>query len=482
MTTTRSSRAVLGACALVLLAATARVALHDPTDQPVTGDQASFTYQALSLLGGDLAYDASDQARWVDLDWQEQPSGLFVQRRDDGWAFAKPLGYSVLLAPALAVADARGISLVGAGLLLAYAACWYGIGRMRWDRAGAAAVATAAAVASHAWFFAFPAHADLFVAVLVGTAALGAARVAADTHRSDHRARAATVWLAVAAAGSALLVTEKLPALVALAPLLGLAVMRAPARARLIAGAVGVVVLAVSVLPYLYYSDGSSWSAYGGDRYYALTSTPWSGGSETDLTPWRTRDALTPGFVLDAVRHPSDDLPSATLTYAVGRHTGVVTFLPIVPALAGAAALAWWRRRSPDRSLDPDHRVAVAAAGGLVAYVALYLLAFTDNYFGGGQSVGNRYFLQVSVLVAVAAMAAGVTARSARWCAAAAAAWAVVVLGPQLWHADDAFYRIERTSPAQELLPFDGSQADSWRFECEPPDCVAPPQQSFGDE
>ena len=91
-------RLLLGGCALVLVGAALRVAIHDPTDLPVSGDQASFTYQALSLLGGDLAYDASDQERWVDLGWDEQPHGLFVQRRDDGWAFAKPLGYSVLLA------------------------------------------------------------------------------------------------------------------------------------------------------------------------------------------------------------------------------------------------------------------------------------------------------------------------------------------------------------------------------------------------
>lgn len=471
MSATRSSRVVLGLCALILTAGAARVALHDPTDEPVTGDQASFTYQALSLLGGDLAYDASDQARWVDLGWQDQPAGLFVQRRDDGWAFAKPLGYSVLLAPALAMAGARGISLVGAGLLLAYAACWYGIGRMRWDRATAAAVATAATVASHAWFFGFPAHADLFVAVLVGVAALGA------THVARVPEAAATVWMAVAATASALLVTEKLPALVALAPLLLVALVRAPTRARVTAIAVGVIVVALSVLPYLFYSDGASWSAYGGDRYYAISTTPWSGGSDADLTPWRTRDALTPAFVVDAVAHPSGDLPSATLTYAVGRHTGVATFLPIVPALTAAALLGWRRRSRP-----ADRTVAVAAAAGLAAYIGLYLVVFTDNYFGGGQSVGNRYFLQVSLLVPVAAIASGVTARSARWSAGVAAACAVVVLGPQLWHADDAFYRIERTSPVQRLLPFDGTQVDSWRFQCEPSDCVAPPLQSFGDD
>ena len=477
MSGSRSAHLVVAACALAVLAAAARVAVHDPTDLPVSGDQASFTYQALSLAGGNLSYDASDQARWLDLGWDEQPHGLFVQRNHDGWAFAKPLGYSVLLAPALAIAGARGISLVGAGLLLAFAACWYGIGRLRWDRPAAAAVAATATVASHAWFFAFPAHADLFVAVLVGLAGFGAARVACRPTGPS------TAWLVVTAVPAGLLVTEKLPALVALAPLLVLACVRAPTRARVAAGVVGVAVVGLSVIPYLYYSDGTSWSAYGGDRYYAIATTPWSGGTAADLTPWHTRDSLAPGFVASSLVHPSRALASATVTYAVGRHTGVATFLPIVPALVVVAAGARWRlrRARPGHGDDdPAVAVAVAVAVGLVAYVALYLVAFTDNYFGGGQSVGNRYFLQVSPLVALVATASGVPSRAARACAAIAATWALVVLGTQLRHPEEAFYRIDRTSPAQRLLPVDGSQSDAWRFACEPTECVPPPLEAYG--
>lgn len=471
----RSARLLLLLCGLTLAAAVLRIAVHDPTDEPVSGDQASFTYQALSLLGGDLAYDASDQERWLDLGWTEQPHGLFVQQRDDGWAFAKPLGYSVLLAPAIAVADGRGIALVGAALVLAYAGCWYGVGRLRWDRTGAAVVATAATVASHAWLFGFPAHADLFVAVLVGVAALGATRVAWGS-------TAPSWWLGAAAAATGLLVTEKLPALVALAPLLVVAFLRSPTRARWTAVAVGVAVVGLSVVPYLYYSDGASWSAYGGDRYYAIATTPWSGGTTDDLTPWQTRDSLSPGFVLDSLTEPSDDLASATLTYAAGRHTGVATFFPIAAALAAAALAPWWRcrrGRAPSDGARPDRTVAVAAAAGLAAYVALYLVVFTDNYFGGGQSVGNRYFLQVSSLVAVAAVAGGVTSRAARWCGAAAAGWALVVLAPHLQHPEEAFNRIDRTSAVQRRLPFDGSQMDAWRFQCEPAACVPPPLEAF---
>lgn len=123
--------------------------------------------------------------------------------------------------------------------------------------------------------------------------------------------------------------------------------------------------------------------------------------------------------------------------------------------------------------------IGLLAAAGLLAYVALYLVAFTDNYFGGGQSIGNRYFLQVSPLVVLIAAASPLPARAARWCAAGAAVWALVVLHPHLRAPEEAFFHIERTSAVQRALPFDGSQKHAWRFECEPAECVAPPLEAF---
>lgn len=500
----------LALCGLVLAGAAGRVAIHDPADLPVSGDQASFVYQAVSIAGGNLSYDAQDQEAWTDLGWEDQPRGLFVQRRSDGWAFAKPLGYSALLAPGLDLVGVRAVSLLGAGLLVAYAATWYFIGRRRWDEVTAAAVATTATVASHAWFFAFPAHADLFVAVLVGVAALGGLRVA--TRSNDVAPTvASTVWLAAAAGATGLLVTEKLPALVALGPLLALAAWRAPMRARVVAAAVGIGVVAVSIVPYLYYSDGDSWSAYGGDRFYAPSTTPWSGGTDADLVPWRTSESLSPANVVDGVVDPSEDLAGATVTYVAGRHTGVLVFQPLVGALAVAGVVVAVRRRRADSDSDPgsgtagggdvvagerssagdrgvdtasavDGPVLAAALAGIAGYAGLYLLAFTDNYYGGGQSVGNRYFLQISAVVAVAAVAGGVGRTAARWSAGAAAVGAAVLLTPHLLDPSEAFYRLERTSPVQRGLPFDASQDTSWRFSCEPETCVPPPVEPYGEE
>ncbi len=493
----------LACCVLVVGGAALRVAVNDPTDQPLSGDQAAFTLQALSIAGGNLSYDTEDQQAWLELGWEPQPRGLFVQKRDEGWAFAKPYGYSLLLAPFVEVAGATGISLVGAGLLLAYAGCWYAIGRTRWGPVGSAVVATAATVTSNAWLMAFPAHADLFVAVLVGVTALGSVRVLFGTPASrldpsepvPLSAVWTVAWACIATVAAAILVTEKLPALVAVGPLLAVALWRSPRRAQVVAVVLGVVVVAVSVVPYLYYSDGTSWNAYGGDRYYAPSTTPWSGGTEADLVPWHTAESMSPRRVLDSVTDPSADLPSATLTYAIGRHTGAFTFQPVVATLFAAALVALVRRqrRRRVRNQDdpgeadrtrPDRTMTaalVAASAGLAAYAVLYLVTFTDNYFGGGQSIGNRYFLQVSVVAAVIAVTAGVSERAARWSGAIALALGVVLLHPLLTRPEQAFFHLERTSAAQDLLPFDGSQASSWRFRCDPEvSCVPPPVTPFG--
>ena len=41
----------------------------------------------------------------------------------------------------------------------------------------------------------------------------------------------------------------------------------------------------------------------------------------------------------------------------------------------------------------------------MLVYVGLYLVVYTNNYFGGGASLGNRYFLQIApVLLGVLAV------------------------------------------------------------------------------
>lgn len=494
-------------CVGLLLFAALRVAVHDPTELQVSGDQAPFVLQAISIADGNLSFDARDHERWLELGWESQPRGLFLQRNgDDGWAFAKPYGYSLLLAPAIEAFDADGISYVGALLLLGYAWLWYAIGRTRWRPLPAAMVATTATMVSNAWPMSFPAHADVFVAVVVGTAVLAAVRmvVGPPVERTTGEAapRSSPLWAwwwpSLAMFATAVLVTEKMPALVAVGPLVALALWRSPLRSRILAMSLGVVVVAVSMVPYVHYSDGLTWNAYGGNRFYAPGALPWSGGSEENLLVWQTSEDMSPRRVVDRIVNPDGDIPAATLTYVIGRHTGAVTNQAVIaPLTLATGAAVWRRRRARSREGDDDpaddateagredgsdpqrpwSTWALAAAGlGIVGYASLYLVSFTDNYFGGGQSVGNRYFLQISVLVAVIPVAGRISERAAGWSAVVGAALGFTLIAPHIVGADDAFFHIERTSWLQDQLPFESTQDAAWRLQCDPDvDCFPRP-------
>lgn len=516
----------LAALAVAVFLAVVAVVLFADPDPTVQGDEASYVYSALSLRGFDLSYDAADQARWEEMGWHDPPIGLFIQSHDDGWAMAKPIGYSVFLAPFLWLFGLRGIQIAGAITLIVYAGCWFFSARLRWGREVSAIVAVSASIASYTWWYAFPAHVDLFFASLVGLITLALLRAA---FRRDPR------WFWAATILTGFLLTEKAPAFLALLPFVLATSLRLPRRQAVVGAVLLVGAAAVATIPYWYYSDGASWSAYGGERYYAAETTPWTGGSEDDLRRLVTDEVLTPSFVLDRVTSPSSDIPSATLSYAVGRHTGALTFLPLVPLLVvasvGPLLLAARRRRrsvveagdgphqfgqvadrsEQDRGADVEQGdvgckgpeplsdglersgeqdggsedgraegiptedgapssvgeeprpeaipvVAWGALASLVAYVAFYLVLFTNNYYGGGHSIGNRYFLQFSAVAVAIPVASGLRERWALLCSALALVWAVVVLGPLMRHGPEMYNEFWQTTSVQRLLPYDETQ------------------------
>lgn len=494
---------IFAALALFVLTLAVFKILATPADLTIQGDEAGYIYQALSLQGGDLSYDARDQERWLSLGMGEYPVGLFTQAFEGGWAAAKPIGYSVVLAPFLWIFDMRGAHIVGAMLLIAYASCWYFGLRLRWGRPMSIIVTAVATVCSYVWFYAYSAHADLFVATLVGAVSYGCLRASL---------RAEPLWLWIACCAAGLLATEKIPALLALIPVLVVSASRMRRRHAVIGVAVLAVTGALTSIPYLYYSDGASWSAYGGERYYVGAATPWSGGAVDDLTRVQTDEVITLSYMAERLGSPSSDIPDATLTYVVGRHTGAMTFMPIVPLLVATSlmTLVRRRRRSLPRSTDQEplsvqatatigeNDLATPCAGtdgvdpidsdregaddpmppagsephslpmlawagisGLVLYAGFYILLFTNNYYGGYHSIGNRYFLQFSAAAMVVPVATRLSERAVLTCAGVATLWAVAILGPHLLRSDSMFNEFWRTSRAQRVLPYDGTQSHS---------------------
>ena len=95
---------------------------QDFRDEPLAGDTSAHLMQALSLAydSHSLNFDGRDLANWKELGWAAEPVGMFFQRYDgDRYGVAKPYGYSLFLAPFIAVfGPVHGVA-VGNTILLA---------------------------------------------------------------------------------------------------------------------------------------------------------------------------------------------------------------------------------------------------------------------------------------------------------------------------------------------------------------------------
>jgi peptidoglycan/LPS O-acetylase OafA/YrhL len=222
---------------------------------------------------------------------------------------------------------------------------------------------------------------------------------------------------------------------------------------RIAMPAAAVAVFALAVLPYLRYSEWESFTPYGGDdRLYVASGTPFAGGTEGFAETTFAASSLSAGL-----RGPLDDKALAAVYTVVGEHTGVLVYLPFALLLVVAAIVRFPRTDAWGR----------AALLSVLGYAGFYAVIFSANYYGGGQTLGNRYFLQMAPAILAMAVLAGVSRRVMTAGALASAVVGVVLLWPFHTDASNAHVYIERTSPLQELLPEESNQTELRYFQCD---------------
>ncbi len=427
--------------ALMALGVTVSVLSYDFRTEPVIGDQASFLVNAQSLAHGDhnLSYDRADFERFLDVGWADQPYGLFFQRYRYGWSFAKPYGYSVWLVPFLRVLGARwGMPVANLALMAAITVLGATLLRLRFRGAVVPLTLGAYLFGSYLFFYAYHFYVELFVVALVSVVFLALVKGVREERPG---------WVTAGVAISAFLVAEKAPALVLVGPACAYAVARLGSwRLRVQSIVVAGLVLAVAVAPYLYYSDGRTWSAYGGERYYAAGGAPFGGSDAYER--FRLGDSFSVGYVRDQAFRDIPDKARSAVYYVAGRHTGVLVFMPLAVFLVAATLID--RRRGSG--------LGWVVLVGLGAYVLFYVWLFPGNYYGGGQSFGNRYFLQASPAVLALPVVFRLRARALAIAGAASILVALVFLWPHYERPSSALRDLWRTSPVQRVLPFESNQ------------------------
>ena len=429
---------------------------HDLRDNVPYGDQTSHMYLALSVAydSHTLNFDRRDSVRWGELKWTAEPYTLFFQRYDGGWAASKPYGYPLYLAPFIAVlGPVTGVAVGNTLLLVLLVAGSLALALRRLDSLTAVLVVDGSIRRVH-----------LHVRVPGDDGAVPGRVGPRGVRRGLPLPRDRPPRLGGGCGGGdGVRGGREGGAARALRPLACVVVWELRQR-RWVAGAVvaaGLATVAVAVLPYLKYSGGETFTPYAGARYQTFATAqarpPWEGGQlNTDYHP----SAADEGTIARrAISGSVVDRLESLAYYVVGRHTGLLVTAPFALLLLVALLVR----------LPASDRWAVAGLLGILFYIAFYLVLFPKNFYGGGQSLGNRYFVQIAPAVLVTALFGPLGTRLLRRLALVGIVLSAVLNVPHHLHPQTAYIKMLRTSAPQRLLPIEANQDYIWIFRQLPP-------------
>lgn len=357
------------------------LALRDP-GAGLRGDEGTYVAMASSLARDhDFTFDGADRA-WAETH-QAGPVALILQRTASGVRYSKPVVYPLIAAPFVGLLGDWGAALcnlVVLGLALAVArAALLRLGPAERVRDTLQTFAGTGVVLPYvAWRMTETLQVALAVAGLALAMRFPESRTPPRGWAERLLARPLADLLGGALLG--LLVSLREPnALVAIVPIAAAVLARDLRRAlRVTAGVAGAYGAAVLL----------TWALLGAANPYkavratfnAETGYPAGADAQAALARFGDPDKLATSSLELQPLFDASKSAFATIYFFVGRHTGVVPFLPAALVLLLAAL-----RRRGSRTW--------AALGGFAALALFYLIWMPVNFFGGETFLGNRYIL-----------------------------------------------------------------------------------------
>ncbi len=403
----RRRLAAIGVLSLTGLALLALLACWRPPLERLWGDEGTYLAMTASLARDrDLAFGDADHA-WA----RERPPGppvtVILQQTGRGITYSKPLLYPLLAAPFYAVAGEGG--MVAANLVLLAAGLglvWPPLRRQLGGAMASALLATFTVCGAVLPYLEWRMSEAAQLGLALGGLALALGGLPRPGNRRPERGAEPGDSLGRVAAGGLLLgalVTMRFPnAALAAVPALAAALCGRWRRAVvtalfLLAGFGAVSGLSVGLL-----GTANPYKAVR-SSFDGATGYPAGAGGEAALERFEAgRSTVSLGL------QPDQDWTRsayAALYFLIGRHTGLLAYLPLALLLAALALAA------------PD-RVGAALLCGVAGVALFHLVWMPDNYFGGATFLGNRYFLPAYAALLLAPR------RAPRW-RSLGAVWAV---------------------------------------------------------
>jgi len=358
------------------------------TKYPLVGDSASHTLQALSIARDlDLKYDACDGQYWQELNWSDNPDGLFFQSYSGGYAFAKPYAYSLFLALFIIPFGMAGFAIGNVlifGLINVFVFLTL---RVFYGKIESILLTVSFTFFSYVYMYVFYIHSDLFLALLCAFFVFLFTKLLT---------RASNLNFTALCLVAAFIVAEKPPAVLVVLPILLVYFY----KTRSIRTVVSFCLIfsagfLLFVFPYLYYSDYKSWNPYNGNRFYATTAEPFTFNRNLSPSSYQSTDSGRHFNLSKAIKRTfstskTRDKLKSFYYYFFGAYTGMLVFFPLAFIILTLSIF---------RIINKPDFQFIATFSGLFSYILFYVILFHANYYGGGHSLGNRYFLQISPIL-----------------------------------------------------------------------------------
>ncbi len=432
-------------------------------DRIVVGDESSHILQALSIAyDGDLKFDESDAVHWSNLGWNDTPRGLFFQKYSEGFAFAKPYGYSLFLAFFIFLFGKSGLIIGNVALLGLTCFLIFNSLREIYNYLEASLLTATVTFFSYLYLYAYYIHSDIFLAFLVSLFVYVLLKALK---------KFSFVYVTLLAIVSAFIVAEKIPLIVVIAPLMAyLLVQKKNTSYAITYISSFIIAFSICIMPYLYYSDYKAWNPYSGERYYNSTGKIPISFNEDNVSTEAVlveeggvyKLATSPYIKLDTGKHFAisylienaniqlgKEIVRNVVYYICGSFTGILIFMPISMIIFSMSAFRAIRKRN---------WLLVSAMSGVLGYIFFYIVLFPTNYYGGGHSLGNRYFLQMSTISVLLMCVLQLSRRQVLIITALSGVTSAVLLHHHHLSGKDAYLNIFRMSYLQSLMPTEITQ------------------------
>jgi hypothetical protein len=418
------------------------------TSNPLVGDSASHTLQALSIAYDfDLKFEDRDREHWKSLNWKETtPRGLFFQSYRGGYAFAKPYGYSLFLAVFVYLFGNTGF-VIGNVLIFGLINIFVFLTiRVLYGKLESILLTISFTFFSYAYMYVFYIHSDLFLTLLSSIFVFLFTRLFIQSSK--------LCFIALCLV-TACIISEKPPAALALLPVLLFYFYKTRSVRTIISfGLILAAGILLFIFPYLHYSDYKSWNPYAGNRFYATTSKPFTFDGDKPPSSYHAKHTGHHFSITKTIKRIFDtskfgEKATSFYYYFFGAYTGMIVFIPFAFIIIMLSIF---------RMMKKHDLQLIAPLTGLFFYILFYVMLFHENYYGGGQSLGNRYFLQISPLIILLVLGLNLKNKEVTVIFLISLGLSAMFLYRHHLKPKQAHIDIAKTGYIQEIMPFEKNQ------------------------